>query len=196
MSKINVIFSLDYDVAVQLKGATEGSPLFPYLKEFHKIADWNGEVPEFRIVEDQNGSGKLRIAYQATIDSIEQFYTIKSALEFLDAPNPIWVGYTDSGLQYGYKFIEDEEGTKTIVREKQINPETGGEENVPILYPFDFEEYKYFLKDIIVYNESMEEVSRRRPTDEEARNTHINKFLGDFEGNGGERDIADHSGIQ
>ena len=46
----------------------------------------------------------------------------KAALEFLDAPNPIWIGYADSGLQYGYEFV-DENGNKidTLTIDKYVN---------------------------------------------------------------------------
>ena len=48
----------------------------------------------------------------------------------------------------------------------------------PILAPFDFARYKNSLNDIVEYDDEGIETSRRRPTDEEAKNTQVNSFSG------------------
>ena len=64
-----------------------------------------------------------------------------------------------------------------VVRENLMD-ELGQEQEEPILHPFDFPEYWKYLADVVTYDSDGVELSRRRPTEEEARNTQVNSFDG------------------
>ena len=166
----NVIFSI-IDIRDNL---TEEQSTF-----FKKTYDFNADIPEWR-----HTNWESRIMYQANIGSITQLEEIKAMLEQLDSPRMIGLWQTkwvNKWLQQGYIFniIKDEEWleiSREVIRNKIFNYDWL-EIDEPIYSPFNFEEYYKYLKDIVTYNEeSWQEIERRRPTIEEARNTQVNSF--------------------
>lgn len=146
-------------------------------KKYRKIIDFVRPLPESRVVISDE---EERIMYQSNVTSFEQLALIKTVLETLDAPLIIGVWKTADGLQQGYEYENqgtDEEPNLVIVRSKILD-ENENEIDVPIEYHFSIIEYTKYLHDIIEYNSEGTEISRRRPTESEARNTQVNKFAG------------------
>lgn len=153
---LNVIFSM-IDIRWTLSEEQENT--------FRKQIDFVRPLPESRKIDN-------RIMYQANVKDFWQLEEMKAILQRLDDPQIIWIWDIVNWLQQGYKYNEDLE----VIRKSVYNEETWEEENEVVYYPFNLEQYTYYLNDIVEYNENFEEVSRRRPTKEEAQATQVNKF--------------------
>jgi len=159
---MNVIFTLDIAVSELLSEKAPDGTLNPYVLAFKSTgAHWVGRLPECR-----NDDG--RTAYQAEVPDKAVFESIKSVLDSLDSPEVIGV-WGDDGLQIGYIAVYDEAtGERSIERDIAVE----------IDHPFDIAKYANILADIVERDEIGEEISRRRPTIEEARSIQVNRFAG------------------
>jgi len=159
----NVIFSM-LDIRENLTEEQEN--------DFRKQIDFVRPLPESRKVDN-------RIMYQANVKNIEQLREIETQLKQLDDPKIIWI-WEENGLQQGYswRINLDEfwiEESREVVRITIITEENW-EQEIEIYHTFNLEQYTYYLNDIVTYDENMQETSRRRPTEEEAQNTQVNRF--------------------
>ena len=146
---------------------------------FKKKYNYNSDLPEGR-----HTNGSSRIMYQANINSIEELVIMKAELSVLGDPQEIGVWYQkgiNKGLQQGYyrEDIGTIEEPNLVVRRNMVMNELGQEEEEPIHFQFDIEEYRKYLLDVPDQkDEEGNTISWRRPTIEEARHTHVNSFGG------------------
>lgn len=163
----NVIFSM-IDIRWTLTETQE--------QEFKKKFDFVRPLPESRTVTNWH----TRIMYQANITTMNELEKVKIQLQQLDDPRIIGVWNRNTWIQQWYTrpVIQTEEWVTLwdIERETEYNEELWWNINVNIDYPFDFNEYWNYLSDIVEYDQDGNELSRRRPTEEEAKNTQVNRF--------------------
>ncbi len=125
--------------------------------------EWVKGIPEMRTV------GSF-LTYQGNANNITEVEQIDELLSEYNTTKIIGVWYSIDGLQYGYEKKYDSSEDYEVVRRKSID-DNGDIIDMPIPYPFDFTEYKNYLKDI-------PEEPPRRPTDEEAIATQVNNWAG------------------